>query len=185
MVATEVHPEAQYQNPAPIKPQRSMPAGVHDMELSWDRNEGYMRVVIGSDKWWFKELLGRAIVLGTENETGRINLRAKAQLSGERVALWRPSTAEPHPRVAGVSYPASHQRLCYRRAGRDWRLRDERKTKSGDPNALVFVNGYIGDLAVEWSVDDVVAHIYHQGPWTLCRSGCIFHKEGGYAHFYL
>jgi hypothetical protein len=63
-------------------------------------------------------------------------------------------------------------------------LRDERKTKSGDPNALVFVNGYIGDLAVEWSIDDAVAHIYHQGPWILCRSGCMFHKEGGYAHFY-
>ena len=55
----QVYEDAQYQNPAPIGEQPPIPAGVHNIELSWDRRRGYMRIVIGGEKWWFKEYLGK------------------------------------------------------------------------------------------------------------------------------
>jgi len=189
MVTRDVEAEAQYQNPAPIGPQSPIPGGVHDMIVSWDRNEGYMSVRLADDRWWFKEVLGKVVVTETNNAVGRIHLRGKAQLDDEQLVLWRPSDAERHPWVKGLVYPASHQRLCYRRfppAGEDpdWRVRDERETSKGNPNALVFVKGYVGDLVIEWPTQDPVAHIYHNGPWTKCDPGCFMHPNGGFAHLY-
>jgi len=183
-----IHPEAQFQNPAPIKPQSPIPAGVHDMEISWDRNEGYMRVIIGMKKWWFKELLGKAQILGVTSK-GRMNVRAIGVLTGEQLVLYRDPDAELHSKVKGISYPASYQRCCFRRnppAGQapDWRVRDERKTKQGDLSAIRFVGGYVGDWNIEWPAQDPVAHVFHSGPWTECAVGCFMHPKGGFAHFY-
>lgn len=179
-----IHPEAQYQNPAPIGPQDPIPPGVHDIEISWDRNKGYMRAIIGMKKWWFKELLGRAVLVDTDNKKGRINVQAKAVLTDEQLVLYRPADAEKHLWVKGRAYPSTHNRLCYRRSNLDWRLRDERETNKGNLEAIVFVKGYTGDLNVEWPSQDAIAHIFHRGPWVHCDSGCPIHPNGDYAHLY-
>ena len=60
MLASQtVYEDAQYQATAPIGPQAPIPAGVHDIELSWDRKRGYMRVISavnagGSKNIWVK-----------------------------------------------------------------------------------------------------------------------------------
>ena len=66
-VSQQVYEDAQYQSTTPIGPQAPIPAGVHDIELSWDRKKGYMRIVIGGERWWFKEYLGKAQVPATTN----------------------------------------------------------------------------------------------------------------------
>lgn len=184
MVLLDTYPETQYQNPDPIKPQPPIPGGVHEMEVSWDRTEGYMRLIIGSGKWWFKDLGGKAVMLGTDNTRGRWNLLGKAQLKGESLVLWRPSDAPTHPMVLGTTYDSSYQRLCYRHAKSDWRVNDERQAKLGNPGSLKFVQGYVGDMVLEWELEDTIAHLYHKGPWIDCDPGCFMHSDGGWAHFY-
>ena len=112
--------------------------------------------------WWFKEYLGKAQILGTNNEKGRLYLRAMAQIDGETLTTWRDLLAPRHEEVEGVRREKTHNRLCYRRATEEWRLRDERKDWN-DPNALVFTKSYKGDLNTEWHKNDSVAHIYHNG----------------------
>ena len=56
--------------------------------------------------------------------------------------------------------PESHYRLCFRRANNDWRVRDERKPWT-DPDALVFVRKYVGDLNGNWM--DGGSHLFHDG----------------------
>ena len=58
----EIYEDAQIQSAKPIGPQSPIPPGVHDIELSWDRHKGYMRVIIEGQKYWFKEYLGKAPV---------------------------------------------------------------------------------------------------------------------------
>ena len=96
LLSTDTYEDAQYQSDAPIGPQEPIPTGVHSIELSWDRTKGYMRVIIGGKKWWFKEYLGKAVVLSTDNERGRLNLRAVARLDGETLVMYRPPDATPH-----------------------------------------------------------------------------------------
>ena len=167
MVTSNVilYEDSQYQSDEPIGAQRQIPPGVHNIELSWDRKAGYMRVVIESNTWWFKEFLGKAVVVGTDNERGRINLRGMARLDGETLTLYRPPKAEPHPVVEGERREATHNRLCYRRSSRDWRLRDERRPES--PDALVFIKSYVGDASFEWDRNDIVAHCYHNGSTVI------------------
>ena len=80
--------------------------------------------------------------------------------------------------TAGVAHkpdtllPESHYRLCYRRANHDWRIRDERKPWN-DPEALIFVAKYMGDLNGNWM--DGGSHIFHDGP--------IYIDENEVAHF--
>ena len=112
--------------------------------------------------WWFKEYLGKAQILGTNNEKGRLYLRAMAQIDDETLTTWRDLLAPRHEEVEGVRREKTHNRLCYRRATEEWRLRDERKDWN-DPNALVFTKSYKGDLNSEWHANDSVAHIYHNG----------------------
>ena len=112
--------------------------------------------------WWFKEYLGKAQILGTNNEKGRLYLRAMAQIDDETLTTWRDLLAPRHEEVEGVRREKTHNRLCYRRATEEWRLRDERKDWN-DPNALVFTKSYVGDLNSEWHKNDSVAHIYHNG----------------------
>ena len=194
----------QVQSPQPIWPQPDeIPAGVHNIELSFDRfaraDGAYMRVIfrdLADDPkamaphpyhergqahpytWWFKELLGDAQVISTNNADGRINLRGMAVLVGERLILYRDPDALPHPQVDGTRRDATHNRLCYRRAKLDWRLRDERKSQTdpANPDNLAFVTGYVGDLHMEWVSEDVIGHIYHNGYTVI--------DAAGLAHFY-
>jgi hypothetical protein len=158
----QVYEDAQIQSAKPIGNQLAIPAGVHDIELSWDRKRGYMRVIVGGEKWWFKEFLGKAQVISCDNKRGRLNLRAIAQINGETLTLWRDPLAPCHAEVEGVRREKTHNRLCYRRATEEWRLRDERLDWN-DPNALVFTKSYVGDLNAEWHTNDSIAHIYHNG----------------------
>ena len=162
LLSTDIYEDAQYQNLAPIGPQPPIPAGVHNIELSWDRNAGYMRVVIGETTWYFKEYLGKAQILGTDNARGRLHLRAVAVLDDETLIMYRDPKAQVHPQAAGVKRETTHNRLCYRRASRDWRLRDERMGWN-NPEALKLVKSYVGDMNAEWNRNDSIAHIYHNG----------------------
>ena len=172
LLATDQYEDQQYQNPAPIGAQDPIPTGVHDIELSWDRKRGYMRIKINGKSWWFKEYLGRCQVLSTDNSKGRLNLRAMAVLNGETLTMYRDPDAKPHERIAGVVREKTHNRLCYRRSSQDWRLRDEHKGTA--PDALVYVKTYVGDLNCEWNAQDTVAHIYHNG-WTILDDNDVAH----------
>jgi hypothetical protein len=156
-----LYADSQTQNEAHIPAQAPIPAGIHAIEISWDRRAGWMRAVIGSQTWHFKELLGKAQMTGTDSIRGRINVRAMARLEDETLMLYRAPDAVPHARVEGVERMDTHNRLCYRRSHRDWRVRDERRPEAAD--ALVFVTGYVGDLNVEWEGRDPIAHIFHNG----------------------
>ena len=158
----QVYEDAQIQSAKPIGNQLAIPAGVHDIELSWDRKRGYMRVIVGGEKWWFKEFLGKAQVISCDNKRGRLNLRAIAQINGETLTMWRDPNAPPHEEVEGVRREKPHNRLCYRRQSQEWRLRDER-LEWNHPDALVFTKSYKGDLNAEWHTNDSIAHIYHNG----------------------
>ena len=158
----QTYEDAQYQSTTPIGPQAPIPAGVHNIELSWDRHKGYMRVIIEGQKYWFKEYLGKAQVLSCDNKRGRLNLRAIAQINGETLTMWRDPNAPPHEEVEGIRREKTHNRLCYRRPSQEWRLRDERMDWN-HPDALVLTKSYVGDLNAEWHANDSIAHIYHNG----------------------
>ena len=167
LLSTDTYEDAQYQSDAPIGEQPPIPAGVHNIELSWDRSRGDMRIIIGgTHSWWFKEYLGKAQVIGTDNGRGRITLRAMARIDGETLTMYRPPDAKPHPLVQGLERKRTHNRLCYRRISKDWRLRDERLPWE-HPDALKFVTSYCGDLSAEWDGSDKVAHIYHNGSTVI------------------
>ena len=166
LLSTDTYEDAQYQNDAPIGEQPPIPTGAHNIELSWDRSRGYMRIIIGDQQWWFKEYLGKAVVTGTDNERGRLNLRAIALLRGETLVMYRPLDSEPHPLAQGLERKRTHNRLCYRRSSKDWRVRDERLSWN-DPDALKFVTSYVGDLSAEWNGLDKIAHIYHNGTTVI------------------
>ena len=95
----QVYEDAQYQSSDPIGYQPPIPAGIHDIELSWDRKRGYMRIIIDGATWHFKEYLGKAEVTGTDNKRGRIYLRAMARIDGETLTTYRDPSAQPHPEV--------------------------------------------------------------------------------------
>jgi hypothetical protein len=161
-VSQQTYEDAQYQSSDPIGYQPPIPAGIHDIELSWDRKRGYMRIIIDGKTWHFKEFLGRAQILGTDNKRGRINLRAMARIDGETLTTYRDPSAQPHPEVEGERRESTHNRLCYRRQTQEWRLRDERM-EWNHPEALKFTKNYVGDGVFEWHMADSVAHIYHNG----------------------
>ena len=161
-VSQQTYEDAQYQAAEPIGNQPQIPAGVHEnIELSWDRKRGYMRIIIDGKTWHFKEYLGKAQVTGTDSKRGRIYLRAMARIDGETLTTYRDPGAS-HPVVEGARRESTHNRLCYRRQSQEWRLRDERM-EWNHPDALRFTKDYVGDLSGEWHMADNVAHIYHRG----------------------
>jgi len=171
----QTYEDAQVQSATPIESQAPIPPGVHDIELSWDRHRGYMRVIIEGQKYWFKEYLGKAQVLSCDNKRGRLNLRAIAQIHGETLTMWRDPDAPPHEEVEGIRREKTHNRLCYRRQSQEWRLRDERMDWN-HPDALVLTKSYVGDLNAEWHANDSIAHIYHNGYAII--------DDDGVAHLY-
>ena len=158
----ETYEDAQIQSAKPIGEQPPIPTGVHDIELSWDRRKGYMRVIIDGKTWWFKEFLGKAQVTSCDSRRGRIYLRAMARIDGETLTVYRDPNALPHPEVEGERRESTHNRLCYRRQSQEWRLRDERMDWN-HPDALRFTKNYVGDGVFEKHADDLVAHVYHNG----------------------
>ena len=162
----QTYVDSQAQNDAPIGPQPEIPAGVHDIELSWDRHTGYMRIIIEGSTWYFKEFLGRSTVTSTDNTRGRIYLRSMARINGETLTLYRDPSATPHAlvedRYVQQRLEPTHNRLCYRRETKQWRIRDERKDWN-NPDSLRFVEAYVGDLSAEWDRSDPWAHVYHNG----------------------
>ena len=166
----QTYEDAQYQAAEPIGPQEPIPAGVHDIELSWDRRKGYMRVIIDGKTWHFKEYLGKAQVTGTDSKRGRINLRAMARIDGETLTTYRDPNALPHQEVEGERRESTHNRLCYRRQTQEWRLRDERMPWE-HPEALRLTKNYVGDLNAEWHMADSIAHVYHNGRVTITQDG--------------
>jgi hypothetical protein len=205
MVLEKEVESAQFQNPAPIGPQSQIPLGVYDMEVSWDLGketgkEGYMSVRAAGSRWWFKEIIGTAVLNGTNNAIGRIKITAKGKLNGEQLTLWRPNNAPPHPMVRGERRDVSYNRVCYFRAEQQWRLRDEYPKQNPlcekqhrtyqelrqciGCNKYVELPGYVGDWTVEWPEEDYVAHLFHKGFVVICDAGCFMHPYGGYGHFY-
>ena len=63
----------------------------------------------------------------------------------------------------------SHFRLCYHRAGRDWRVRDER---TGE---LWLVKDYEGTLNANWL--DGGSHIFHTGMVKIDSEGVAHFSE--------
>ena len=151
--------------------------------------------------WWFKHMVGHPRVVGTDNSEGRIYLTGRALLQGDTLYLYRPKdsldithlpvtnhfesicaltgpTDMDRRETVGVAHkpdqllPASHFRLCYRRANQDWRIRDH-GLPWGHPDALIFVYTYVGDLNGNWM--DGGSHIFHDGP--------IYIDEHEVAHF--
>ena len=177
----QTYADSQSQSNDPIGAQPPIPAGIHNIELSWDRHTGYMRIIIEGSTWHFKEFLGRAVVLGTDSERGRIYLRSMARISGETLTLYRPADAKPHwmveDRFVTQRLEPTHNRLCYRRETKQWRIRDERKDWN-NPESLKFVASYVGDLVAEWDSSDPWAHIYHNGFAVIDNDGvCHLYDE--------
>ena len=165
----EVYPDndSQFQNEEDIGPQDPVPSNLATLELSWDRNKGYMRIII-QDKgtWYFKELLGKAQLLYTDNKKGRLYLKAMPLLDGETLYLYRDPESEPHPMIDDntifEALVTTNNRLCYNRHDVCWRIRDERKPWMDDTSRRL-VSQYIGDIALEWNRNDPIAHIFHKG----------------------
>lgn len=113
-------------------------------------------------RWYFKEFAGKACISGTDSSKGMIMMQVKdALLEGDMMWLRRPSIQDvpAQQQVAGRLLPKATYRLCYRRAHSDWRVRNE-EMDWNDPDALHFVNGYVGDLVGTW-FNDPMAHIFH------------------------
>lgn len=60
---------------------------------------------------------------------------------------------------------ASHYRLCYRRAHKDWRMRDEIPDPVTGLQRLLHVTNYSGNPNINWR--DGGSHIFHDGPVYL------------------
>ena len=174
----------QVQSARPIPEQPPVPTGVHDIILSWDLKQGWMKLRIDGVVWFFKELLGKAVVLGTNTNVGRIHLRGMAASAGDTLTLYRDPKAEPHPVVEGLEIDKTYNRMCYFREQKVWRLRDEDKTARyhaegkdiHSPDVIKYVKSYKGDGVLSWAFSDQFAHVYHEGRVII--------DENSVAHLY-
>ena len=164
----ETYPESQVQSFEDIGPQEPISMELNTLELSWDRHKAFMRIIIkNKGTWHFKELMGKAQVLSTDNEKGRLYLKAIPILDWETLYLYRDPDSLPHEIVEeGETLAPTNNRLCYNRHDVCWRIRDERKPWMDDESRRL-VKDYIGDISVEWNRADPVAHIFHKGYITI------------------
>ena len=161
----------QIQSNEEIGYQEPMPCGIEELELSWDRKKGFMRIIIKDQgTWYFKELMGKAQLLSADSERGRLYIRAIPFLDGDTLYLARdPESVAHEPLKEGdiaESLQRTNNRLCYNRQETCWRIRDERKPWMDD-NSRRLVADYVGDISIEWNRDDIVAHIFHKGEILL------------------
>lgn len=166
------------------------PNGMRDWELSWSRRQNLMRLRLDGQEWLFKSAAGKVRVLHADSETGRVDIRCKVRIENDTAFLYLtgqerhqeftqspacvviPPTTEGQ-QAAGVTLhplptqetrlPYSHWRLCYNRAGKDWRLRNER---TGD---LWLVKEYHGECNLNWM--DNGSHVFHDGPVVIDVEG--------------
>lgn len=170
------------QSDEPIGPQPPIPGGVREMEVSLDTQSDppKMRLVLpGGRTWYFKSLYGKAECIGSDNETGRLYFRGMAQLIGDsKMVLRRAPDAEIHPVIeGGYMLPNTLNRICYRRAGQDWRYRDELLTREkgwNHPDALRHGTNVVGDFAAEYREEDRAFHIMHRG-WSMMEPDGTIH----------
>ena len=164
---------SRFQSTALIGKQAPIPTGIHDIELSWDREADFMRIFIDNKKWYFKEYSGKAVVVSTDNEVGRLYLRASARIVGDSLTMARSPDAKPHPIVSGIQRGPTYNRMCYRRSQMDWRLRDEKAPWDAN-DSVTFVKSYVGDMNISWDRKDEIAHVFHNG-WILIDDSNIAH----------
>jgi hypothetical protein len=170
----------QIQSNEEIGDQEPMPCGIEELELSWDRNKGFMRIIIKDQgTWYFKELMGKAQLLSADSAKGRLHIRAIPFLDGDTLYLARdPESVAHEPLEEGdiaESLQRTNNRLCYNRQETCWRIRDERKPWMDDSSRRL-VADYVGDISIEWNRNDIVAHIFHKGE--------IFLDKDNVAHLY-
>ena len=161
----------QIQSNEEIGYQEPMPCGIEELELSWDRKKGFMRIIIKDQgTWYFKELMGKAQLLSADSERGRLYIRAIPFLDGDTLYLARAPESVAHERLEeddiAESLQKTNNRLCYNRQETCWRIRDERKPWM-DNSSRRLVADYVGDISIEWNRDDIVAHIFHKGEILL------------------
>lgn len=161
----------QIQSDEEIGYQEPMPCGVEELELSWDRNKAFMRIIIKDQgTWYFKELMGKAQLLSADSERGRLHIRAIPFLDGDTLYLARDPESVLHEPLEesaiSETLRQTNNRLCYNRHETCWRIRDERKPWMDESSRRLVVN-YVGDIAIEWNHDDVIAHIFHKGVIVL------------------
>ena len=161
----------QIQSNEEIGYQEPMPCGIEELELSWDRKKGFMRIIIKDQgTWYFKELMGKAQLLSADSERGRLYIRAIPFLAGATLYLARAPESVAHARLEeddiAESLQKTNNRLCYNRQETCWRIRDERKPWM-DNSSRRLVADYVGDISIEWNRDDIVAHIFHKGEILL------------------
>ena len=157
----------QIQSNEEIGYQEPMPCGIEELELSWDRKKGFMRIIIKDQgTWYFKELMGKAQLLSADSERGRLYIRAIPFLDGDTLYLARDPESVAHERLEeddiAESLQKTNNRLCYNRQETCWRIRDERKPWM-DNSSRRLVADYVGDISIEWNREDIVAHIFHKG----------------------
>lgn len=161
----------QIQSNEEIGYQEPMPCGIEELELSWDRKKGFMRIIIKDQgTWYFKELMGKAQLLSADSERGRLYIRAIPFLDGDTLYLARDPESVAHERLEeddiAESLQKTNNRHCYNRQETCWRIRDERKPWM-DNSSRRLVADYVGDISIEWNRDDIVAHIFHKGEILL------------------
>ena len=161
----------QIQSNEEIGYQEPMPCGIEELELSWDRKKGFMRIIIKDQgTWYFKELMGKAQLLSADSERGRLYIRAIPFLDGDTLYLARDPESVAHERLEeddiAESLQKTNNRLCYNRQETCCRMRDERKPWI-DNCSRRLVADYVGDISIEWNRDDIVAHIFHKGEILL------------------
>ena len=150
---------------------QSPPTSVETYSFSYSRTSGKMRFRLGDQSWLCNRFAGKWEILGTDPENGNLNVRCKLRLDGETAYVYVPGDVDVEAYSCDVPQDSrsTHYRLCYNRAAKHWRLRDERTQEllSND------VKDYRGVMAVNYF--DGGPHIFHDGP--------AFIDGRGVAHF--
>ena len=61
----------------PLPEQAPFPKGDQTIELSWSRTKAVMRLKVGDDEWYVKEMNGKCEPVGADPVTGRMLYRAR------------------------------------------------------------------------------------------------------------
>ena len=165
----------QRQRIEPIGYQDPIPSDIMTMELSWDRTMKCMRIIVEDmGTWYFTEVYGKAQVLSADARTGKMYIRATPLLEGEALYLDRDPDSLPHEQVKKEDIEEilrpTNNRLCYFREEDPpcWRVREARMPWPVERLPLL-VSNYVGDIAIEWTRTDILAHIFHKGQIILSK----------------
>ena len=109
-------------------------------------------------EWLCDRLAGNAQMVEAIGATGRLIMRGRLVIQSSTAYIYRDED-QPYATPPEGEREDSNWRLCYYRADRAWRLRDEREPDIN--KALRIVKGYTGDLSITWY--DGSTHIFHEG----------------------